>query len=180
MTNNTLKSTLEAIIASNALIVVTLEGTFNAQTGAPVLSARTRPDQRKKFLAQYAERVASNDAKDAEKSLREQIAKHVDTATEALSISQYDLAIKAINSAAAAQEQLDMPRMYYRVKPNVDLRTVAEKRAAKKAENAAKKVAKQAEKDAKAAQKLADKVEQNTTTEAPKPVTTGKTTKKAA
>ena len=36
MTNNTLKSTIEAIIATGALVTVTLDGTFNSKTGAPV------------------------------------------------------------------------------------------------------------------------------------------------
>jgi hypothetical protein len=181
MTNNTLKSTIEAIIASGALVVVTLDGTFNSITGATVLSPRTRPDQRNKFLKDFCERVNSTEAKDAETALQEKIANNVSAATEALKTGDFPMAVQLIKIAEQAQEQIDQPRVYYTVKPNVDLRTVAEKRAAKKAENAAKKGTKQAEKETAAAAKMADKVEpaQPTTSisDAPK---IGKSTKKAA
>jgi hypothetical protein len=72
--------------------------------------------------------------------------------------------------------------VYYTIKPNVDLRTVGEKRAAKKAENAAKKATKQAEKEAAAAAKMAEKVEpaQQTTQIAEAPKSSKTSTKKAA
>ena len=181
MTNNTLKSTIEAIIASNALVVVTLDGTFNSKTGAPVLSPRTRPDQRNAFLKQYCERVNPTEAKEAESALEGQIKTAEDNAFDALESKDYPAVIKHTNEIVALTEQLDQPRVYYTIKPNVDLRTVAEKRAAKKAENATKKAAKQAEKEAKAASKMAQKVETEQATpqiaEAPK---SGKITKKAA
>jgi hypothetical protein len=181
MTNNTLKSTIEAIIASSALVVVTLDGTFNSITGAPVLSPRTRPDQRNKFLKDFCERVNPTEAKEAEYTLKNQIEEAVKLGVKAFGEGDFSAAIKYANQATSLTEQLDQPRVYYTIKPNVDLRTVAEKRAAKKAENAEKKAAKQAEKEAAAAAKMADKVEhaQPTTqiSEAPK---SGKSTKKAA
>ena len=181
MTNNTLKSTIEAIIASNALVVVTLDGTFNSLTGAPILNARTRPDQRNAFLKQYTERVNPAEAKTAEGELSNRISALTERAKSALDNGHFAAAINFIEDAQKAQEQIDQPRMYYRIKPNVDLRTVAEKRTAKKAENAARKATKQAEKEAAAAAKMADKVEpaqsQTTQIDAPK---TGKAGKKAA
>jgi uncharacterized protein YqgV (UPF0045/DUF77 family) len=169
MTNNTLKSTIESIIATNALIVVTLDGTFNSQTGAPVLSARTRPDQRNKFLADYCEKVTGDVAKEVADALRERIQFAIDAATASLEVNAFDDAIASIKEAKDATEQLDQPRVYYRVKPNVDLRTVAEKRAAKKAENAAKREEKAATKAAKAAEKMVAKVESATQTPAAEP-----------
>lgn len=155
MTNNTLKSTIESLIASSALVVVTLDGTFNSKTGAPVLSARTRPDQRNAFLKQYCEKVNPADAGTASEELDNQIRVAINDAQTALSHHDFARAIKATQEAAALSEQKDQPRVYYRVKEGVDLRTVAEKRAAKKAENAEKKAAKQAEKEQKAADKMA-------------------------
>jgi hypothetical protein len=181
MTNNTLKSTIETIVATNALIVVTLDGTFNSLTGAPVLSARTRPDQRNAFLKQYTERVNSEESKAAHSILVSQKIAATEDAKKALADGNYAESIKHTQRILEIVEQLDQPRMYYRVKPNVDLRTVAEKRAAKKAENAAKKATKQAEKEAAAASKMANKVEGETKPEtsheaAPK---SGKSGKKA-
>ena len=182
MTNNTLKSTIEAIIASNALLVVTLDGTFNSKTGAPVLSPRTRPDQRNKFLKDFCEKVNPAEAKDAEKALTQSREMVVESAKAALVRGEYALASKLSLEAVAITEQLDQPRMYYRIKPSVDLRTVAEKRAAKKAENEQKSAAKQAEKNAKTASKMATKVEgeQTRTTQIAEAAKSGKSTKKAA
>jgi colicin import membrane protein len=167
MTNNTLKSTIEAITASNALLVVTLDGTFNSQTGAPVLSARTRPDQRNKFLKDYCERVNPAEAKSAQQALETQI----DEATQAvqLALDANDFASVIANAQHVQQlkEQADQPRVYYRIKPNVDLRTVAEKRAAKKAENEAKRAAKAAEKAEKMAAKAAANNSAEKTSEQP-------------
>lgn len=182
MTNNTLKSTIEAIIASNALVVVTLDGTFNSITGAPVLSPRTRPDQRNKFLKDFCERVNPTAAKDAESALKGQIKTAEDNAFNALESKDYPAVIKHTNEIVALTEQLDQPRVYYTIKPNVDLSTVAEKRAAKKAENAVKKATMQAEKEAVAAAKMTDKVEpaQQTTSISEAPKSTTKGGKKAA
>jgi hypothetical protein len=188
MTNNTLKTTIEAIIAANALIVVTLDGTFNSQTGASVLSARARPDQRNKFLKDYCEKVSGDAVAQAHNDLHDQIERAVSLAQSTLSSGKYAEAISHIKSAEAAQEQLDQPRVYYRVKPDVDLRSAVERRAAKKAENEAKRAASKAAKEAKAAEKMTAKLAaqpQNTQsapevsqpTEAPKG---GKSTKRAA
>lgn len=157
MTNNTLKSTIESILATNALLVVTLDGTFNSQTGAPVLSARTRPDQRNKFLKDYCEKVSPADVKDAQKALEAQIVETRTATEKALDEGDYAAVIASATRAAELTEQLDQPRMYYRVKPDVDLRTVAEKRAAKKAENEEKRATAKAAKEAKIAEKMAAK-----------------------
>jgi ABC-type proline/glycine betaine transport system ATPase subunit len=165
MTNNTLKSTIETIRATNALIVVTLDGTFNSQTGAPVLSVRTRPDQRNKFLKDFCEKVSPSDAKEAASMLQTQIAAAKQEIQTALDSEDYAAILTSTKRAIDLTEQADQPRVYYRLKENLDLRSVAEKRAAKKAENEAKKVAKQAEKEAKVAEKMAAKVERQTNAE---------------
>jgi hypothetical protein len=182
MTNNTLKSTIEAIIATGALVTVTLDGTFNSKTGTPILSPRTGPDQRNKFLKDFCERVNPAEAKDAENTLTQSRETVVESAKAALVRGEYALASKLSLEAVAITEQLDQPRVYYTIKPNVDLRTVGEKRAAKKAENAAKKATKQAEKEAAAAAKMAEKVEpaQQTTQIAEAPKSSKTSTKKAA
>ena len=120
------------------------------------------------------------EAKDAEKALTQSRETVVESAKAALVRGEYALASKLSLEAVAITEQLDQPRMYYRIKPNVDLRTVAEKRAAKKAENATKKAAKQAEKDAKAASKMAQKVEgeQQQTTQIARPRRAARTRRK--
>lgn len=159
MANNTLKTTIEGILASNALIVVTLDGTFNSQTGAPVLSPRTRPDQRKKFLTEFCEKADASDIEKADSSLRSVVQQNVKGAVAAVQSGEYGVAITLIGYIQEAKEQLDQPRVYYRVKPNVDLRTAAEKRAAKKAENEAKRTERAASKAAKEAEKMAQKVE---------------------
>jgi len=167
MTNTTLKSTIEAILAANALVVVTLDGTFNSQTGAPVLSVRTRPDQRNKFLKEYCVKANPAEAKDAQKALESQTEEATQAIQLALDAGDYASVIANTQHVVQLKEQLDQPRVYYRIKPNVDLRTVAEKRAAKKAQNEAKRAQKQAEKEARAAEKLAQKVTQGDAAAAP-------------
>jgi hypothetical protein len=185
MTNSTLKSTIEAIIASSALVVVTLDGTFNSQTGAPILSPRTRPDQRNAFLKQYCEKVTSEEHRAAHAVLVSQKVSAVQEAKDALEIDDYNAAMAHIGRALQITEQLDQPRVYYRVKPDADLRTVAEKRAARKAENEQKRAASKAARETKAAEKMTAKVQADRAIAPPAPIppiaeTKGAKNKKAA
>jgi hypothetical protein len=170
MTSTTLKATIESLIASGALVVVTLDGTFNSKTGAPVLNSRTRPDQRNAFLRQFCEKVNPTEAKDAQTALQQSIKDAEDAAFIALAAKDYPAVIKATQNVIALTDQLDQPRMYYRVKEAVDLRTVAEKRAARKAENEQKRVAAKAAKETKAAEKMAAKVQADQPHPQPEPV----------
>jgi hypothetical protein len=61
---------------------------------------------------------------------------------------------------------MNEPRFYYKLKQNLDLRTVAEKRAEKRAQNAVAKAA-NADKAAKAAAKMTQKVEGDKQRETP-------------
>jgi hypothetical protein len=158
MTNNALKSTIATILATDALIVVTLEGTFNSKTGSPVLSSRTRVDQQNKFLRDYCERVSAEQATEAQAQLEAQVEQAAKKAQNSLNAGEYAAAAKYAQEAHEMNESIGEPRMYYRVKANADLRSVTEKRAEKKAQNAAKRAEKSADRAAKLAEKMAAKV----------------------
>ena len=170
MTNNTLKSTIESIRATGALIVVTAYGTFNSLTDASVLPQRVTVEARNKFLKDFCERATADEtanALNAEKSKIELVHKQ---AFKALSEHKYAEASKLTRQAADIQAAIDEPRFYYKLKVNLDLRSVAEKRAEKKAQNEAKRAENAAEKAARTAEKEAAKPQPVAVTTEKKPI----------
>jgi len=181
MTNNTLKSTIETIRATDALIVVTLHGVpFNSQTGSPILPGRVTVEAVSSFLKQYCDRLPDNQISDARKKYGEQLLATVDAAQKALAASDYAGAAKLAQRAAEQAESINEVRHYFKLKENLDLRTVAEKRAAKKAENEARRAEQKSAKEAAAPKKLEQKVAPAASPAPQQPAVQPKGSKKAA
>jgi hypothetical protein len=86
MTNNTLKSTIDSIRATNALIVVTLAGTINSQTGASILPGRVTVEARNKFLSEFCDRASATESKDALADLEKQLETAIGNSYNALAV----------------------------------------------------------------------------------------------